>query len=139
MHIPILYSSMGYGFFWDNASRGKLSTTLDSVTWQASAGDEADFYMMAGPQADDVVAEYRRLTGVAPMFPKWAYGFWFSRDAFHSQQEILDAAKKFREEQIPIDLLVQDYYYWHPDDSQDGAAGWGSHQFDSTRYPDPKA
>jgi alpha-D-xyloside xylohydrolase len=138
MHIPILYSSLGYGIFWDNASRGKLSTTPDSVTWQATAGDLADFYVMAGPQADDMVAEYRRLTGVAPMFPKWAYGFWFSRNAFHSQQEILDSAKKFREEQIPIDLLVQDYFYWKPDNSQDGAAGWGSHRFDPTRYPNPK-
>ena len=137
MHIPILYSSEGYGVFWDNPSRGKLSTTPDSVTWQATAGDLADFYVMAG-EADTVVAEYRRLTGAAPMFPKWAYGFWFSRDAFHSQQEILTAAKKFREEQIPVDLLVQDYYYWHPDSSHDGAAGWGSHQFDPTRYPDPK-
>jgi alpha-D-xyloside xylohydrolase len=138
MHIPILYSSVGYGFFWDNPSRGKLSTTPDSVTWQASAGDLADFYVMAGPEADAVVAEYRHLTGAAPMFPKWAYGFWFSRNAFNRQQEILDAAKKFRTEQIPIDLLVQDYYYWHPDGGHDGAFGWGSHQFDPTRYPDPK-
>jgi alpha-D-xyloside xylohydrolase len=138
MHIPILYSSMGYGFFWDNPSRTKLSTTPDSVTWQASAGDLADFYVMAGPQADAAVAEYRHLTGAAPMFPKWAYGFWFSRNAFNHQQEILDAAKKFRDEQIPIDLLVQDYFYWHPDSSHDGAADWGSHQFDPTRYPDPK-
>jgi alpha-D-xyloside xylohydrolase len=138
IHIPILYSSVGYGFFWDNASRGKLSTTPDSVTWQASAGDLADFYVMAGPQADAVVAEYRHLTGSAPLFPKWAYGFWFSRNRFTHQQEILDAANKFREEQIPIDLLIQDWYYWHPDSSQDGGTGWGSHKFDPIRYPDPK-
>jgi len=137
MHIPILYSSEGYGFFWDNPSRGKLSTTPDSVTWQATAGDLADFYVMAG-EADAVVAEYRHLTGAVPMFPKWAYGFWFSRNRFTSQQEILDAAKKFRQEQVPVDMLVQDYYYWKPDSNQDGAANWGSHQFDPTRYPDPK-
>ena len=137
MHIPILYSSEGYGFFWDNPSRGKVSTTPDSVTWQATAGDLADFYVMAG-EADEVVAEYRRLTGAAPMFPQWAYGLWFSKNKFTSQPEILDAAKKFREEQVPVDLLVQDYFYWHPDSSQDEAAGWGSHQFDPIRYPDPK-
>jgi alpha-D-xyloside xylohydrolase len=138
MHIPILYSSVGYGFFWDNTSRGKLSTTPDSVTWQASAGDLADFYVMAGPEADAVVAEYRHLTGAAPMFPKWAYGFWFCKCRFKSQQEILDAAQKFRENQTPVDLLVQDFYYWKPDGSKDNGAGWGSHQFDPTRYPDPK-
>lgn len=138
MHIPILYSSVGYGFFWDNPSRGKLSTTSDSVTWQARAGDLADFYVMAGPKADAVIAEYRHLTGAAPMFPEWAYGFWFSRNKFNRQQEILDAAQKFREEQIPLDLIIQDYYYWKPDNSADGGTNWGSHQFDSTRYPDPK-
>ncbi|MGA3171681.1 MAG: TIM-barrel domain-containing protein [Chthoniobacteraceae bacterium] len=138
MHIPILYSSLGYGFFWDNSSRGHLRTTPDSVSWESSAGDLADFYVMAGPQADNVIAEYRHLTGAAPMFPLWAYGFWFSRNAFSHQQEIIDAGAKFRQEQLPIDLLVQDFYYWKPDQSEDGGTDWGSHHFDPVRYPDPK-
>lgn len=138
IRIPILYSTRGYGFFWDNTSRGKLRLTPNTVTWDSSAGDLADFYIFAGPSADATIAEYRHLTGAAPLFPKWAYGYWFSRDAFTSQQEILGVAQKFRDRQLPIDLLVQDYYYWKPNNAPEGGTGWGSHKFTSDRYPDPK-
>jgi alpha-D-xyloside xylohydrolase len=139
MHIPMLFSTRGYGFFWDNPSRSKLRITPDSVSWNSPAGDLVDFYVMAGPGADAVVKEYRALTGAAPLFPKWAYGFWFSRDAFRSQQEILDAARTFRDRRFPIDLLVQDYFYWKPDGAKGEWTNWGSHEFARGRYPDPKA
>ena len=144
--IPILYSSLGYSFFWDNASRGKLNLTPDSVAWNSTAGDEADFYVMAGPTADKAIAQYRRLTGAAPLFPQWAYGFWFSRNKFISQDEILKAAADFRSHQFPIDLLVQDYFYWHSgatgpdlDTPATSDENWGSHEFSTDRYPDVDA
>jgi alpha-D-xyloside xylohydrolase len=136
--IPILYSSLGYGFFWDNPSRGKINLTPDSVTWHSSAGDLADFYVMAGPTADQSIAEYRKLTGAAPLFPKWAYGFWFCRNKFNSQDEILKAASDFRAKQFPVDLIVQDYFYWKPNFSMPDDTAWGSHKFSEERYPDPK-
>ncbi len=139
IRIPVLYSSRGYGFFWDNASRGKLRIKSDSITWNASAGDLADFYVFAGPTADAAISEYRHLTGSAPLFPRWAYGFWFSKNRFINQQEILAAAQAFRQHQFPIDLIVQDYFYWKPDHSPHIWSGWGSHQFVPERYPDPKA
>ena len=139
VRIPVVYSSSGYGFFWDNASRGKLKLTQDSVTWDSSAGDLSDFYVFAGPTADAAVSEYRALTGTAPLFPKWAYGFWFCKNRFDSQQEILDAATGFRTNQFPVDLLVQDFFYWKPNGATKDWAGWGSHHFVPERYPDPKA
>ncbi len=139
MHIPILYSARGYGFFWDNASRGQLTMTADSLNWDSSAGDLADFYVMAGPGADAVISEYRNLTGRAPIYPKWAYGFWFSKNKFNSQKEVLNAANLFRQKQFPIDLLFQDYFFWKPSDAKDNAVDWGSDQFVTDRYPDPKA
>jgi len=131
IRIPILYSSRGYGIFWDNPSRGKLSLTKDRMTWSSGAGDLADFYVMAGPTADQAIGEYRKLTGAAPLFPKWAYGFWFSKCAFSRQDEILDIAAQFRAKQFPIDLIIQDWLYWPK-------GAWGSHQFAPDRYPDPK-
>ena len=139
IRIPVIYSSRGYGFFWDNPSRGHLKLTQDTVTWDSSAGDLADFYVFAGPTADQAIAEYRNLTGAAPLFPRWAYGFWFCKNKFNSQQEILDAAKAFRDHQFPVDLIVQDYYYWKPNVSPNDWTGWGSHHFAPERYPDPKA
>ena len=136
--MPILYSSKGYAIFWQNPSWGRLKLTQDSMTWHSSAGDVADYFVFAGPHADDTVAEYRNLTGAAPLFPRWAYGFWFSRDRFHSQQEILDAAKNFRDHQFPVDLIVQDWYYWRPTDSPNSWDGWSSEKFVTNRYPDVK-
>jgi alpha-D-xyloside xylohydrolase len=138
MHIPILYSTQGYGFFWDNPSRGHLHMDEQSVAWKSTAGDVADFYIFAGPRADDTIAEYRALTGSAPMFPRWAYGFWFSRNKFNSQREILDAAATFRARQFPLDLIVQDYFYWKPDNAPDKGTNWGSHNFTADRYPDAR-
>jgi alpha-D-xyloside xylohydrolase len=136
MHIPIVYSTRGYGFFWDNPSRGQLHEDAHAVTWKANAGDCADFFVFAGPRADDTIAEYRALTGSAPMFPRWAYGLWFSRNRFKTQREILDAAATFRERKFPLDLIVQDYFYWQPDNAPDQGTNWGSHEFSRDRYPD---
>ena len=139
VRIPVLYSSRGYALFWDNPSPGALDLSPDSVTWSSSAGDGADFYVMAGPEADQTVAEYRTLTGVVPLFPRWAYGFWFSRDKFTSQKEILQAAGDFRAHAFPIDLIVQDFFYWLPRLNDPASTNWGSHVFERERYPDPKA
>jgi alpha-D-xyloside xylohydrolase len=138
IRIPVLYSSRGYSLFWDNPSRGKITLTKDSLVWDSSAGDLADFYVMAGPSADQAIGEYRKLTGGAPLFPKWAYGFWFSKCTFFKQDEILKAAARFRTEQFPIDLIIQDWFYWHPPGDPAKNINWGSHQFTPDCYPDPK-
>jgi alpha-D-xyloside xylohydrolase len=136
--IPILYSSKGYAIFWQNPSWGRLKLTQNKMTWHSSAGDVADYFVFAGPHADDTVAEYRHLTGAAPLFPRWAYGFWFSKNKFTSQNEILGAARNFRDHQFPVDLIVQDWYYWRPSNSPHEWDGWGSDQFVTDRYPDVK-
>ncbi len=139
IRVPVIYSSNGFGFFWDNPARGDIDLTPNEVKWSNIAGDAIDYYVMAGPSADETVGEYRLLTGNVPMFPKWAFGFWFSRNRYSTQEQILDAAATFRERQFPIDLIVQDYFYWAPDKFLKAHAdNWGSHKFESGRYPDPK-
>jgi alpha-D-xyloside xylohydrolase len=80
---------------------------------------------------DDVVAGYRRLTGKAPMMPQWAYGFWQSRQRYETQDQLLGVVREYRKRQIPLDNIVEDWFYWPQDQ-------WGSHQFDKIRFPDPK-
>jgi alpha-D-xyloside xylohydrolase len=64
------------------------------------------------------------------MMPKWAMGLWQSREHYNSQDDILSTVKEFRKRQIPLDNIVQDWFYWKEDQ-------WGSHEFDTLRYPDP--
>jgi alpha-D-xyloside xylohydrolase len=128
--VPLLVSSGGWGILWDNPS----VTTVDvggSVALTSDVANLVDYYFMAGPKVDDVIASYRALTGDAPMFGRWAFGYWQSKDHYGSQNEVLGIASSYRSMQIPIDNVVQDWQYW-------GSNPWGSHQFSSS-YPDAAA
>jgi alpha-D-xyloside xylohydrolase len=96
----------------------------------SEVGDGLDYYFVYGPDLDDVVAGYRKLTGRAPIMPRWALGLWQSRERYETAEESLDALAEFRRRKIPIDVMVQDWRYW-----KDGE--WGSHAFDLERFPDP--
>ncbi len=103
----------------------------DTTTFRSEVGQAIDYYFFYGPELNRVISDYRRVTGEAPLFPKWAYGYWQCRERYHSQQEILDTAAEFRKRKIPVDVLVQDWLYW-------GKYGWNAMKFDEDRYPRPK-
>jgi alpha-D-xyloside xylohydrolase len=111
--MPLLVSSKGYAVMWNTASftyvdnRFPLELNLSSL-----AGKAVDYYVIYGPEMDQVIHEYRNLTGHTPMLPKWAYGFFQSKDRYVSQDEILGIAHRYREEHIPLDAIVQDWYWW---------------------------
>lgn len=94
-------------------------------------GNEIDYYFVAGSNMDDVISGYRMLTGKSQVMPKWAMGFWQSRERYKTQHELLENLEEFRKRQIGIDNIVQDWSYWPVD-------AWGSHDFDPERFPDPK-
>ena len=99
--------------------------------WSEMSPD-MDYYFIAGENLDEVISGYRTLTGKASVYPKWALGFWQSRERYQSSEDIESNLKKFRDLHIPIDNIVQDWNYW-PLDS------WGSHEFEKSRYPNPQA
>jgi alpha-D-xyloside xylohydrolase len=102
-----------------------------SLTFTSDVGRAVDYYFVAGASQDDVIAGYRELTGKAVMLPKWAYGFWQSRQRYTSEKELLDVIAEYRRRKIPLDNIVLDWFYW-PENA------WGSHDFDKARFPDPK-
>ena len=94
-------------------------------------GDQIDYYFIRGGSIDEVISGYRSITGKAPVMPKWAMGYWQSRERYRSQAELLDVVKEYRKRNIPLDNIVLDWSYW-PVDS------WGSHEFDPKFFPDPE-
>jgi alpha-D-xyloside xylohydrolase len=131
--IPLLVSSKGYGIFWDNPADGDFfgnDSSNAAYRFSSNAGDMVDYYFMVGPSIDQVVALYRTATGAAPLFPKWAYGLFHSKDAYASQSELLAVKDGYRNAKIPVDCIVQDWNYWTP-------YGQGSHIMDPSRYSDP--
>ena len=109
----------------DPAKQSQLSL------WSEVANN-IDYYFVSGDNLDEVISGYRILTGKSPVMPKWAMGFWQSRERYKTQKQLLDVVKEFRKRHIPLDNIVLDWFYW-PEDK------WGDHNFDSTRFPDPKA
>ncbi len=138
--VPVLLSSKGYAVLWDNPAVTDIDvgkTAKDKLSWQSEAGTGVDYYFIQGPKPDEAIAGYRWLTGSAPMFGKWAWGFWQSRERYKTQDEILGVVSEYRKRGIPFDGIIQDWQYWPPLNQQTAEGGWGSHEFDPARYPDP--
>ncbi|MGQ8366210.1 TIM-barrel domain-containing protein [Glaciecola sp. 1036] len=102
-----------------------------SLSFASETGKAIDYYVVVGDDYDDVIAGYRELTGDSVMLPKWAYGFWQSRERYTNQDQLVDVVKEYRKREIPLDNIVLDWSYWPQD-------AWGSHKFDKEHFPDPK-
>ena len=127
--VPLMLSSKGYGIFWNNTSRSRFNNRFANYMYISSeVADVIDYYFLYGPDFDKIIAGYRELTGQAPMFGKWAYGFWQCKNRYRSQAEILGIAKKYRDQHIPLDNIVQDWFWWNHK---------GEFVFNKN-YPDPK-
>lgn len=109
----------------------KLSWKLkeNTTTFRSPNAQMLDYVVFAG-SADEVIGSYRQLSGHAPLFPKWAYGFWQCRERYTSGTHLVETVKEFRKRQLPVDVIVQDWQYW-------GSRGWGVPQFDEKNYPNP--
>jgi alpha-D-xyloside xylohydrolase len=103
----------------------------DRLSLWSEVGDAIDYYFILGKDADETISGYRQLTGKAPIAPQWAMGFWQSRERYGNEQQLLDVVKEYRKRRIPLDNIVLDWQYWED-------PKWGSHEFDKTRFPDPR-
>ncbi len=112
--IPFLLSSNGYGIFWNNGSRSRFNNRFVHAFYMSSeVSDSMDYYFFYGPDFDRLIADYRELTGAAPLFGKWAYGYWQCKNRYDSQAELLAIAQKYRGLHIPLDNIVQDWFWWN--------------------------
>jgi alpha-D-xyloside xylohydrolase len=133
--IPVMMSSERYGILWDTYSKMRFKDSAEGATlWAESAPGGIDYYFMAGATLDEVVADYRDLTGAAPMYPKQAFGLFMSKERYETQARLLEVAKTFRKEQFPLDYIVQDWQYWGG--ATDGS--WSGMNWNPERFPDPK-
>ncbi len=103
----------------------------ENLSLYSEVADQIDYYFIYGENPDAIIAGYRKLTGQAPMMPKWTLGLWQSRQRYKTQDEVLSVVQEFRRRQIPFDNIVQDWFYWEENK-------WGDHEFDPTRFPNPE-
>ena len=101
-------------------------------SWWSEMNRQMDWYFIAGDDMDEIISGYRTLTGKAQIMPKWAMGYWQSRERYKTSTEMIESLAGFRKRNFPIDNIVMDWSHWEED-------SWGSHEFDPDRFPDPKA
>jgi alpha-D-xyloside xylohydrolase len=93
----------------------------------AEAAHAIDYYFIYGPEIDQIVHQYRTMTGHAPLFAEWAYGFFQSKDRYKSSQELLNVTHEYRSQHVPLDVIVQDWFWW---------VNKGDPEFRPDGYPD---
>lgn len=131
-YIPFFQSLKGYGLFWDNYSPTTFVDNKEKTAFNSKVGDCIDYYFMYGGDADGVIAQMRDLTGQAPMFPLWTYGYWQSRERYKSQYETVGVVEKYRDLGVPLDGIIQDWQYWGNNYL------WNAMEFLNPQFPNPQ-
>ena len=109
----VLQSIKGWGLYWDNYSRTQFDDdAVKGMSFSSEVGDCIDYYFMYGGSADGVIAQMRQLSGEVPMFPLWTFGFWQCKERYKSAAEVLGVVDRYRELQVPLDGIIQDWQYW---------------------------
>ncbi len=111
--IPLLLSTKGYAILWNTASLTYVDNRFPLVlAFRSLACRSIDYYFIYGPGFDSILHQYRDMTGHTPMLPQWAYGYFQSKDRYTSLNQIISIASRYRADRIPLDVMVQDWFWW---------------------------
>lgn len=130
--VPFLVSSRGWGLLWHGYSAMTFRDDAFGSYLDVACVEEMDYFVIAGTDLDEVVRGYRRLTGPAPIPPRWAFGYIQSRERYKDQKELLDAAERYADLGLPLACIVLDWQYWP-------GGQWGQKTLEPARFPDPEA
>jgi len=134
--IPLVYSSNLYAIHFDNAPIGYLdldSKKDNSLQYETISGRKT-YQVVAGDSWKDLVSQYTNLTGKQPMIPRWALGNFSSRFGYHSQKEVINTIDKFLEEEIPVDAIILDLFWF----GKEMKGTMGNFEFEKDSFPNPK-
>ncbi len=128
--VPFVLSCKGYGFLWHNPSVGEVQFARNKTVWKAASTKQMDYWITAGETPAAIVEAYSEVTGKVPMMPEYGLGFWQCKLRYYNQEQILEVARGYKERNIPIDVIVCDFFHW---------PYMGDFRFDEAFFPDPKA
>jgi alpha-D-xyloside xylohydrolase len=128
--VPFMLSDRGYGLLWNNPATGRVTFGKNIYEYIADATKEMNYWITAGDSPKEIIRQYTAVTGRAPMFRDDLLGLWQCKLRYRTQQEVLDVARKYRDQNIPVDVIVIDFFHW---------TRQGDWKFDTKYWPDPKA
>ncbi len=128
--VPFMLSSRGYGMLWNNPAIGHVTFGRNLTEWVAESTKQMDYWIVAGDTPAEIEEAYADVTGKVPMMPDYGMGFWQCKLRYQTQDEILEVARRYKKENIPLDVIVVDFFHWPHQ---------GDWDFDPEYWPDPKA
>ncbi|CAI6238622.1 unnamed protein product [Periconia digitata] len=128
--VPFAVSSHGYGLLWNNPSVGTAILGKNITSFEARSTKALDYWLVAGSTPSQIVEAYANVTGKVPMMPEYGLGFWQCKLRYQTQDELLTVAREYKRRNLPIDLIVIDFFHWPLQ---------GDWKFDTTYWPDPDA
>ncbi len=127
--VPFALSSNGYGFLWNNPGIGQVTFGKNVTEWKAVSTKQMDYWITAGDTPAEIEQAYADASGKVPMMPEYGLGFWQCKLRYKTQDEILTVAREYKKRNLPIDVIVVDYFHWPYE---------GDWTFDEDYWPDPK-
>ncbi|MBN1541358.1 glycoside hydrolase family 31 protein [candidate division KSB1 bacterium] len=128
--IPFVLSNRGYGFLWNNPAIGRAEFARNHTRWVAEATEQIDYWVTVADTPGEIVQNYVQATGLPPMLPEWAAGFWQCKLRYRTQAELLEVAREYRRRNLPLSVLVIDFFY---------SVYMGDLALDPADWPDPEA
>ncbi|MCU6434515.1 DUF5110 domain-containing protein [Undibacterium sp. Jales W-56] len=134
--MPLVFSSKMYGIHFDNAPIGylDLDSKKDNVLAYETISGRKTYQVIAGDSWEDIVGSYTGLTGKQPLPPRWTFGNFASRFGYHSEAEARSILDQFASEQIPVDAIIFDLYWF----GKEIKGTLGNLEFDKDNFPNPK-
>ena len=114
--MPAVVSSKKYMLVFDNTARGSmdLDSAGDGFLQFDAVGGRLAYLLVAGDSWPDLSGRIADLTGHQPLLPRWALGNIASRMGYHNQAEVEAVVRGFRRDQIPLDAIVLDLFWFGP-------------------------
>ena len=114
-NLPIVVSSKKYMLHFDNPAVGYLdldSQKNNTLSYESVSENHKTYQLIVGNSFEKLVENYTFLTGRQPIPPRWAFGNFASRFGYHSEKEVYKTIQKYKEEQIPVDAIILDLYWF---------------------------
>ncbi len=134
--LSAVMSSKNYSVLFDNTASGELDigkTNSDELLFKAQGG-RASYIMVLGENLEDTVTNTVAVTGKQPLPPRWLLGNFASRFGYKSQNEVMDVIDSFNTQDIPVDAVVLDLYWF----GKDIKGHMGNLSWDTVAFPEPE-
>lgn len=135
--LPVVMTSDHWAITWDNPANGRLDIDVDNsgqIVFDSEYGQQRVHFTTAESHAE-LTHNFTEMTGRQPLPPRWALGMYASRFGYHSQAEVENVHRLFREQGYPLDAVVLDLYWF----GTEMKGTMGNLDWEPNAWPSPKA